>query len=58
MRWSVLTALGDAYSMRPPASRISAPSPTRGDSSVVTSSVVNGNVPSIIIRAKRSNVST
>ena len=39
------TALGEAYSTRPSASRTMAPSPTRGDSSASASSTAKGKVP-------------
>ena len=58
MRCSDETKLGEAKSTRAEASRRATPSPTRGDSSGSVSSAPNGNSPAVIIRAKRSKIST
>ena len=57
MRCSELTAFGLANRIRASASSTITPSPTRGASSSSISSRANGNVPSAIMRAKRSNTS-
>ena len=57
MRCSELTAFGLANRMRGSASMMITPSPTRGAPSSSISSRANGNEPSAIIRANRSNVS-
>ena len=57
-RCSADTALGEVYSTRPEASSTMTPSPTRGASSVSTSSASNGKSPVAIMRANRLNTST
>ena len=58
MRWRADTALGEAYSTRAVESSSRTPSPTRGASSLATSSTGKGNSPLVIMRAKRSKIST
>ena len=50
-------AFGEANSTRPSASTTTKPSPTRGASSVPTSSSGNGKADSATISASRSNTS-
>ena len=57
-RCSVDTALGELYSTRPDVSMTMTPSPTRGASSVSTSSASKGKSPLAIMRANRLNTST
>ena len=57
MRWKALMALGEANSTRPSASTTTKPSPTRGASSVPTSSSGKGKADSATIWASRSKTS-
>ena len=57
MRCSELTAFGLANCTRVSASITITPSPTRGALSISTSSTSNGNDPSAIMLANRSNAS-
>ncbi len=57
IRCSELIAFGLVNLMRSWSSRRITPSATRGASSDATSSRANGNDPSVIMRAKRPNVS-
>ena len=54
MRWKALMALGEANSTLPSSSTTTKPSPTRGDSSVPTSSSGKGKADSATIAPRRS----
>ena len=58
MRCRTDTKLGEAKSTLAWASRRATPSPTRGASSGSVSSAPKGNSPAMIMRAKRSKIST